>query len=161
MNAPAAASPPLPSALLFGAAEARLASLDALARRLWLGGLTNSQGRLEARLQALALLRSGLHAGNNPVPETWPWPAPPMASALAGAITELGLARYCQNQGELTDTVLASLLFHLDLVVDYRDRGFNEGQALQMAIEAFSADWRRHCGEIDELVEVFGSVPDD
>jgi hypothetical protein len=30
-----------------------------------------------------------------------------------------------------------------------------------MAIEAFSLDWRQHCGEIDELVEVFGMVPDD
>jgi uncharacterized protein with von Willebrand factor type A (vWA) domain len=161
VNAPAAASPPLPSALLFGAAEARLAALDALARRHWLGGLTNSQGRLEARLQALSLLRSGLHAGSLPPPETWPWPAPPMASALAAAIAELGLARYCQSQGELTDTVLASVLFHLDLIVDYIDRGAGEEQALQMAIEAFSADWRRRCGEIDELVEVFGSVPDD
>jgi hypothetical protein len=31
-----------------------------------------------------------------------------------------------------------------------------------MALEAFAADWQnQHCGEIDELVEVFGMVPDD
>ena len=33
--------------------------------------------------------------------------------------------------------------------------------ALRMAIDAFAADWRQHCGQIDELVEVFGMVPDD
>jgi hypothetical protein len=43
--------------LLFEAQEARLAALDALARNLWLGGLTNAEGALEPRLEALAGLR--------------------------------------------------------------------------------------------------------
>ncbi len=162
MNTAAAPSPPpLPPALLFAGAEARLATLDALARRLWLGGMTNSQGTLESRLDALGELHSALIAGCVPAPHDCRWPSPPLALALGEAIAELGLARYCHNQRELTDTVLASVLFHLDLIVDYVDRGADEAQALRMAIEAFSEDWRQHCGEIDELVEVFGMVPDD
>jgi uncharacterized protein with von Willebrand factor type A (vWA) domain len=160
-TAAAPSPPPLPPALLFAGAEARLATLDALARRLWLGGMTNSQGTLESRLDALGELHSALIAGCVPAPHDCRWPSPPLALALGEAIAELGLARYCHNQRELTDTVLASVLFHLDLIVDYVDRGADEAQALRMAIEAFSEDWRQHCGEIDELVEVFGMVPDD
>ena len=147
--------------MLFAAGEGRLAALDGLARALWLGGLTNSQGSLEPRLAALAYLRRELLGGVAPSAGEWPWPPPPVAQALAVAIAGLGLPRYCSGQQELTDTVLLSILFHLDFIVDYVDRGATEDAALRMAIEAFTADWRQHCGQIDELVEVFGMVPDD
>jgi uncharacterized protein with von Willebrand factor type A (vWA) domain len=151
----------LPASLLFAAGEHHLAALDGLARSLWLGGLTNSQGSLEPRLDALASLRGELLAGIAPAAENWSWPPPPIAGLLADAIAALHLPRYCADKAELTDTVLMSILFHLDFIVDYRDRGAGEDEAMNMAIGAFSADWRRHCGEIDELVEVFGMVPDD
>ena len=157
MNAPAS----LPASLLFESSECRLATLDTLARSLWLGGLTNSQGSLEPRLDVLAMLKRDLHQGIASAPESWPWPPLPIARALNEAIVRLDLARYCRDQQELTDTVLMSILFHLDLIVDYRDRGASEVDALRMAIEAFSKDWQQHCGEIDELVDVFGLVPDD
>ena len=151
----------LPAPLLFEGGERRLETLDALARSHWLGGMTHSQGSLEPRLAALAELRRNLLAGVTSAPETWPWPPLAVAQALSEAIARLGLARYCTSQQELTDTVLMSILFHLDFIVDYRDRGADEADALQMAIEAFEQDWQQHCGEIDELVEVFGMVPDD
>lgn len=150
----------VPPALLFEAAEGRLAALDALARKLWLGGLTNSQGRLEPRLKSLAALREGIFAGCLPPVETWVWPPPPLAAALHAAISDLGLARYCAGREELADTVLMSILFHLDFIVDYRDRGASAGSAMHMAIEAFAAEWRERSGQIDELVEVFGLLPE-
>ncbi|MCX7168169.1 MAG: VWA domain-containing protein [Rhodocyclales bacterium] len=152
---------PLPAPLLFESGERRLATLDGLARSLWLGGLTNSQGSLEPRLDALAGLRRELLAGATTAPDTWPWPPLPIARALNEAIGRLDLASYCSDKEELTDTVLMSILFHLDFIVDYRDRGASEAEALGMAIEAFENDWQQHCGEIDELVQVFGMVPDD
>ena len=157
MNSPQ----PLPASLLFESGERRLAALDALAQSHWLGGMTNSQGSLEPRLAALAELRRDLLIGVTATPGTWPWPAPAVAQALSEATARLGLARYCTGRQELTDTVLISILFHLDFIVDYRDRGAGEADALRMAIEAFEQDWQQHCGEIDELVEVFGMVPDD
>jgi uncharacterized protein with von Willebrand factor type A (vWA) domain len=157
----AALPAPLPAPLLFEGGERRLAALEGLARPLWLGGLTNSQGSLEPRLDALAGLRRELLAGAATAPESRPWPPLPIALALNGAIARLDLARYCSDKEELTDTVLMSILFHLDFIVDYRDRGAGEAEALRMAIEAFESDWQQHCGEIDELVEVFGMVPDD
>lgn len=160
MSAPAPLSPALPLPLLFAAGEARLAALDDLARAQWLGSLTNSQGRLEPRLAALSWLRRDLLAGHTPSGEV-EWPPAAVARAIAATFARLGLARYCRGQPELTDAVLMSLLFQLDLIVDYIDRGATEDEALAMAMTAFGDDWEQHCGEIDELVEVFGMVPDD
>lgn len=151
----------VPRPLLFETEEGRLAALDTLARKLWLGGLTNSQGRLEPRLQALAALRRGLCGGGLAPAETWLWPPFPIADALNDAIAELGLAGYCAGQEELSDTVVMSILFHLDFIVDYRDRGASETEAARMAIEAFASEWRERCGQFDELVEVFGLLPDE
>jgi uncharacterized protein with von Willebrand factor type A (vWA) domain len=152
---------PVPRPLLFEVEEARLAVLDDLARKLWLGGLTNSQGRLESRLQSLAALRRELCGGVLAPVETWLWPPFPIAEALHQVIADLGLAGYCAGHEELTDTVLMSMLFHLDFIVDYRDRGASGTEAVRMAIESFASEWRERCGQFDELVEVFGLLPDD
>jgi len=147
--------------LLFEARERRLEALDALERKLWLGGLTNSQGCLEPRLESLVALRQGLLTGCLPPPETWLWPPPPVALELHDTMGRLGLAGYCTGLEELTDTVLMSLLFHLDFIVDYRDRVASETGAVSMAIEAFAAEWQDLCGQFDELVAVFGMLPND
>jgi len=135
--------------------------LDDLARKLWLGGMTNSQGRLEPRLHTLAALRRGLCGGDLASSETWLWPPVPIADALDEAMAGLGLAGYCAGRAELADTVVMSILFHLDFIVDYRDRGASESVATRMAIEAFASEWQERCGQFDELVEVFGLLPDD
>ena len=147
--------------LLFEAKERRLEALDRLTRSLWLGGLTNSQGSLEPRLESLAALHGALLAGVIPSLETWCWPPRPIAQLLHDAITRLGIAGFCLGQNELTDTVEMSMLFHLDFIVDYQDRGASEPDAVRMAIEAFVEDWSERCGEISELIEVFGLPPDD
>jgi len=151
----------LPRPLLFEGEEGRLAALDALARSLWLGGMTNSQGCLESRLQSLAALRERLLAGELSAAASWLWPEVPLAQALHDVIASLGLAGYCAGEQELSDTVLMSLLFHLDLIVDYRDRGASKTEAAGMATEAFAAEWQERCGQFDELTEVFGQLPDD
>ena len=150
-----------PAPLLFEQREARLATLDQLSRKHWLGGLTNSQGALDARLAALVELRQALFAGVLPGSDAWRWPPVQIAETLRAAMEALGLPRYCVGQQELVDTVLMSILFHLDFIVDYRDRGASAEQALHMAIAAFSDDWRERCGQLDELIEVFGLLPDD
>lgn len=151
----------VPSSLLLEAEEGRLAALDGLARKLWLGGLTNSQGCLEPRLEALAALRRGLFAGDLPPAEAWLWPPSPIAHAVHETIANLGLAAHCAGQEELSDTVLMSLMFHLDLIVDYHDRGAGMTEAERMGIDAFAAEWQERCGQVDELIEVFGALPAD
>ncbi|MBK7899732.1 MAG: VWA domain-containing protein [Azonexus sp.] len=146
--------------LLFEAQEARLAALDALARNLWLGGLTNAEGTLEPRLEALAGLRRALMDGVLPPAADWPWPGPDLVGSLAATMADLELAGYCEGQQELADTVLMSLLFHLDFIVDYQDRGSTAAEARATALAAFAADWQERCDEMDELKEVFGLLPD-
>lgn len=153
------AAPPPP--LLFQSQEARLAALDDLARQLWLGSLINAQGCLEPRLQALLELKAGLAAGRLPAAALWPWPAPPIAKALAETMIGLDLPAYCASQDDLAETVLMSLLFHVDAIVDYMDRGADEAAAVAMAVAAFADDWRERCGLMDELTDVFGMLPDD
>jgi uncharacterized protein with von Willebrand factor type A (vWA) domain len=150
--------PPRP--LLFAAQEARLEGLERLARQHRLSGSVHSQGAIEPRLAGLVDLRGKLFAGAVPPASEWPWPAAPIATPLALAMGELSLARYCKGRQELTDSVLTSLLFHLDAVVDYLDHGAAGGDAAAMAVAAFRAEWAERCGQMAELMEVFDSLPD-
>lgn len=156
-----------PMPRLFEPLEARLAVLDALPPALWLGGMTHAGGRLEPRLLALQTWRGLLAQGVNPLDRLAPgpssdagWPAPVLREALKTCFDHLQLARYCEAHADLADLVLQSLLFHLDLIVDYRDRGAGEAAAARIAVEAFHADWAERCGEIDELVAAFGELGD-
>jgi len=147
------------SPMLFQGQEVRLAALDTLSRKLWLGASTNAQGSLEPRLAALADLKRCLQDGCLP-PEAWPWPQPVISRRLADTMASLGLPVFCAGQETLVDTVLMSLLFHLDFIVDYIDRGATEPEAVERAINAFAEDWQERCGLFEELVDVFGMLPD-
>ncbi len=162
-----AADPAVPH--LFEALEAPLAPLERLPRALWLGGLTHAHGRLVPRLQALEVWRGALLQGRLPAAADWReanlspsacWPPPVLWPLLHASFDRLQLAAYCRDHPDLVDTVLQSLLFHLDLTVDYRDRGAGTDEAGQIALEAFTADWAARCGELDELVAVFGDLGD-
>jgi uncharacterized protein with von Willebrand factor type A (vWA) domain len=145
--------------LLFEHAEADLATLDELPRSLWLGGLTNTQGELAPRLETLLALRLAMVAASVPAASAWRWPPAHLADGFARVIASLELARHCAQRPDLADTVLRSLLFHTDLIVDYTDRGADPAQAAAMALQAFEDDWMQRRGAIDELVDVFGDLP--
>ena len=144
---------------LFEAQEAPLATLDRLPRSLWLGGMTHAGGELVSRLAALEAWRGALRGGGLPDPLP-AWPASALQASVREALARLKLADYCAGRDELVDTVLQGLLFHLDLIVDYRDRGASETGAHAMAVEAFAADWAERCGELDELIGAFGDLGD-
>jgi uncharacterized protein with von Willebrand factor type A (vWA) domain len=103
-------------------------------------------------------LLAGLRAGRGP-DGSGGWPAPRLAAAVAAAFRALDLPRYCALADDLPELVLRSLLWHLDLVPDHVDRGATAAAAEARAVEAFAADWRERCGELDELVDVLGAVP--
>lgn len=149
-----------PTARTFELHEARLSALDDLPRPLWLGGVTHSIGALEGRLGALAQWREALLNGRLPDERDCAWPPPPVMAAVAGVFAGLGLTDHCEGRDALVDTVLQSLLFHLDLIVDYRDRGAPQDQALARALAAFEADWAERCGDMRALTELFGDLGD-
>jgi uncharacterized protein with von Willebrand factor type A (vWA) domain len=141
---------------LWARREARLAALDELPRGLWLWGLVHSQGKLERRLDGLAELRASLLSGR--LPADWRWPDAALAKGVSEVLAELELPGYCEGQAELVEILLRSLLFQLDLIVDYIDRGATPAAAAERALTAFREDWAARCDEIDELVEVFGDA---
>lgn len=148
--------------LLFEQREARLAALERLPRSLWLGGMINSQGMLEPRLGALDGLRAALLAGAQPASEAAraAWPDAPLAAELHAILLALDLPGLCRGRSELADQVLSSMLWHVDLIVDYIDRGDSAEAAIARALAAFADDWRERRAMLDELEAVFGACPD-
>ena len=144
--------------LLFEQREERLAALALLPRSLWLGSLINSQGSLEPRLRSLQGLREAMLAGAVPDPASECWPDPALAAGLHAILLELGLPGRCRDHDELTDQLLGSLLWHLDLIVDYVDRGDSTEAAIARALTAFADDWQERRGLLDELEAVFGTM---
>lgn len=142
----------------FAQAEAAYALLDDLPRGLWLGALTHALGHVKPRLEALRDLRAALIAGEPVSSADLPWPAATLAAALVSTLDALELPRFCCGQPDLAEQVLRSLSFHLDRIVDYRDRGASAERAEGMAVEAFADEWRDRCGAMDELIEVFGEL---
>lgn len=148
------------SSRLFEQREARLVALDALPRGLWLGSVTNSQGALEPRLDTLHALREALLAGIVPDPIDARWPDLPLAGELHAVYRQLDLPRLCRNYPELVDQVVSSMLWHLDRIVDYIDRGDGADAARTRALQAFAEEWRERERLLDELVQVFGAAGD-
>jgi len=139
--------------------EAPLAPMDRLPRGLWLGTLTHSHGALVPRLAGVERLRSALLAGRAPGGRV-PWPTAALAQGLEVTFGAIDLARHCTSDESVTDLVLRSLLWHLDRIVDHVDRGASPDEAEAMALDAFAADWKERSGQIDELVDVLGSLGD-
>ena len=144
-------------ALVFRPLEGRLAALDTLARGLWLGTLTNSQGELASRLPGIATLHAALAAGTT---DSSDWPDPALAAGLVATLESLALPAFCADKPELAEQVLRSLLWHLDRIVDYVDRGNDEATARDKVLADFASDWQERCSLVGELATVFGELGD-
>ena len=145
---------------LFEQREAQLAALDRLPRSLWLGSMINSQGALAPRLRVLQSMREALLAGSTPQAQSADWPDTALADALQAIFLQLELPFMCRDRAELTDQILGSMLWHLDLIVDYVDRGDSEDAAVARALASFAADWQERHDLIGELEAVFGRSDD-
>ncbi len=146
------------TSLLYERLEAPLAPLGRLPRGLWLWSLVHSQGRLQRRLTGIEQLRESLLAGR--CAANGDWPPAPLGGRVAAVFEEIDLAGHCAGEPALTESVLRSLCFHLDMIVDYRDRGDTEATAMTRALETFAADWKERSELMDELTAVFGEYGD-
>jgi uncharacterized protein with von Willebrand factor type A (vWA) domain len=149
---------PAAACLLFERLEAPLAPLDRLPRGLWLWSLVHSQGQLAPRLAGIEHWRTALLDGRAAADTDWP--PQPLAGRVAEVLDSLELPSHCAGEPALTETVLRSLCFHLDLIVDAMDRGHAANDAATLALEAFAADWKERVGMMDELTAVFGEYAD-
>lgn len=148
----------LATSLLYERLEAPLAPLDRLPRGLWLWSLVHSQGRLVPRLAGIERLRAALLEGRATADAEWP--PQPLAQRVADVLAAVDLPAHCAGEPALTETVLRSLCFHLDMIVDYMDRGNDAQAAATLALEGFAAEWQERCGMMDELTAMFGDWGD-
>jgi uncharacterized protein with von Willebrand factor type A (vWA) domain len=148
----------LATSLLYERLEAPLAPLARLPRGLWLWSLVHSQGRLVPRLAGIERLRTALLDGRATAGADWP--PQPLAQRVAEVLAAVDLPVHCAGEPVLTETVLRSLCFHLDMIVDYMDRGDDAQAAATLALESFAAEWQERCGMMDELTAVFGDYGD-
>ena len=88
----------LPLPRLFEGREAALASLDDMARKLWLGAMVNSQGSLQPRLDGLLACRAALVAGRLPDADALAWPDAPLGEAVRELLCALGLPAFCRGR---------------------------------------------------------------
>ena len=146
------------ASLLYERLEAPLAPLNRLPRGLWLWSLVHSLGRLEPRLAGIECWRAALLEGRTAADAGWP--PQPLARDVADTLDALGLPGHCANEPGLAESVLRSLCFHLDLIVDAMDAGAGAQEAAARALDHFAADWKERCGTIDELTAVFGEYAD-
>jgi uncharacterized protein with von Willebrand factor type A (vWA) domain len=135
--------------------DAPLAPLEELPCSLWLQSLVNSVGRIHPRLRGVLALRGALLAGE--LPRSPEWPVPPAAAPFLEKLTELDLPRYCHHREDVADTVVQTLLWHSDRIIDWLGR-CSPQQAAQRAADAFGEEWRIAAGEIDALLYVFGEL---
>lgn len=97
-----------------GLLEEKYAFLDALPERLYDANLQCVHGTLRERTLGLLQWRAALLEGRAPEPSELAWPKPPHLGAICASLEELGIARFCRGQPELTDSLLGSVLEWLD-----------------------------------------------
>lgn len=145
---------------LYASPEQRLAALDALPRRLQLLALTQVFAHASERLAPLAAALAALTRGNAPEARCFAWLGEALAASTAEVLAACDVARHCRDDAELATTLLQSLLFHLDFVPGYLDRGASFDEAAVRALAAFRDDWSERSGDFDKLLDVFGVLPD-
>lgn len=91
-------------------AEQRLSYLDVLPDDLFDAVVGHPVGRLEHRVTVVDLLRRALLAGVLPDPQHLDWPTPGTGKLIHAVLHDLGIARFCRDQEELTHRLILDLL---------------------------------------------------
>lgn len=93
-----------------GALSARYALLDQLPEELYQPVLINPHGELLPRAAGILRWREALLDGRLPESQYAGWPEPELLLPLRNELKELGMARYCRQEAQLTDAILLSIL---------------------------------------------------
>lgn len=100
----------------------RYAVLDALPARVRTAAVAHVHGDLLPRLEAVVALRRALMAGRVPDAESLGWPEPELCALTMSQLREGDLARFCENNDDLTDDVLLEWLDVAQRIERFRRR---------------------------------------
>ncbi|MCP5288526.1 MAG: VWA domain-containing protein [Burkholderiaceae bacterium] len=144
-----------------GAGNARQAPYDLLAAlppALHRAAVTTACGTPPRRLADLARWRAALAAGRLPPPEADLGDAQAMAAMRAVAAAQ-EVASACRALPALVDVVLATLLWHLDRIVDLQPR-LARADAIAQAAAELRAQWESERGDWDEALALLQGLGD-
>jgi len=80
--------------------------LDELPESLYPVVVTHTQGQLQQRVQGIMAWRKALLDGHLPNEKHIDWPNQPVLGKILSVLSQLDIARFCQQQAELTDHLL-------------------------------------------------------
>jgi hypothetical protein len=80
--------------------------LDELPESLYPVVVTHTQGQLQQRVQGIMAWRKALLDGHLPNEQHIDWPNQPVLGKILSVLGQLDIARFCQQQTELTDNLL-------------------------------------------------------
>jgi uncharacterized protein with von Willebrand factor type A (vWA) domain len=80
--------------------------LDKLPESLYPVVVTHTQGQLPQRVQGIMAWRKALLEGHLPNDKSIDWPNQPALGKILSVLGQLDIARFCQQQAELTDSLL-------------------------------------------------------
>jgi len=80
--------------------------LDELPESLYPTVVTHTQGQLQQRVQGIMAWRKALLDGHLPNEKHIDWPNQPVLGKILSVLGQLDIARFCQQQAELTDHLL-------------------------------------------------------
>jgi uncharacterized protein with von Willebrand factor type A (vWA) domain len=83
--------------------------LDELPESLYSVVVTHTQGQLPQRVQGIMTWRKALLQGHLPHHKSTTWPNQPILRKILSVLEQLDIARFCQQQAELTDQLLLEL----------------------------------------------------
>lgn len=147
-----------PSRFRLDALEARLASLDALPRSLWLPAIVNNEGDPFARLDWVVAARTALEAGASPLDAAPAEAMPaPLLEAFRPAFERLALAALSYRQPAVAEQVLRSLLWHLDQVATLSDT-LPRAIAIERVAASFEAQWVTRGEALHAVMRLVGSL---
>ena len=147
-----------PSRFRPDALEARLASLDALPRTLWLPAIVNNEGDPFARLDWAATARARLLGGESPLEGASAAALPgDLARGFAPSFERLALPALCRAQPASAEQVLRSLLWHVDQVARVA-AAMPRPVAIERVASAFEAEWVERGEALHEVMRLVGSL---
>ncbi|MDH4051368.1 MAG: VWA domain-containing protein, partial [Rubrivivax sp.] len=140
------------------APDAPFAHAAGLPRGLQRPGLTTAAGTTDRRLQDLRRWVQAFADGRLPSADA-DMGDPDAVGPLRAVAQELGLAALCRGQAALAEGLLATLLWHLDHLIDLQPR-LTRPQAIAQVAEELRAQWQSERGDWDEAQALLQGLGD-
>lgn len=145
------------------ALDQKFAILDELPESLYALIITHSHGELHQRAAGVLQWRNALLAGELPSEKQLSWPEKQICRTILMRLEVLDIVQYCHQQGELTDSVLESILEGVSSAENFSRKtaaadSFDDKQAQRQKIRDRDSEFENHEGLSDHVDSSSGAA---